>query len=240
MRHPHHGNTILIIIIITSPSLVIIILIIIIIIILFPPCQVTVLSTSPSKEAEARELGAHHFVVSKSNDAMRVRPSTLPRTPLYHGNHHHEFVVTITTTASTTTTTITTTIIIIIFIIIIIIMTIKPPRVTMTLLTVGRRRRTRWTSSSTRSRPSTPSRPTSTSSAPTARSCWCVLSMGAHVAHQRLGAAYGSCAPLTARTRIAFGTVQSNPPGLRKTRVVPPLPRHQATPSSITKPNLQQ
>lgn len=33
--------------------------------------DVTVFSTSPSKEADARKLGAHHFVVSKNEDEMK-------------------------------------------------------------------------------------------------------------------------------------------------------------------------
>ncbi|SNR66910.1 MULTISPECIES: NAD(P)-dependent alcohol dehydrogenase [Hymenobacter] len=34
-------------------------------------CEVTVFSTSPNKEADAKELGAHKFVVSKDADAMK-------------------------------------------------------------------------------------------------------------------------------------------------------------------------
>jgi uncharacterized zinc-type alcohol dehydrogenase-like protein len=33
-------------------------------------CEVTAFSTSPDKEAEARELGAHHFVNSRDSDAL--------------------------------------------------------------------------------------------------------------------------------------------------------------------------
>ncbi len=39
--------------------------------------EVTVISTSPNKEKEARErLGADHFIVSKDDKAMAVRQSS--------------------------------------------------------------------------------------------------------------------------------------------------------------------
>jgi uncharacterized zinc-type alcohol dehydrogenase-like protein len=38
--------------------------------------DVTVFSTSPSKEADAQELGAHHFVVSKDADQMKAQAGT--------------------------------------------------------------------------------------------------------------------------------------------------------------------
>ena len=43
-----------------------------------PVCQVTVISTSPSKEKEAREaLGADAFIVSKDEAAMAAAAKTL-------------------------------------------------------------------------------------------------------------------------------------------------------------------
>jgi uncharacterized zinc-type alcohol dehydrogenase-like protein len=38
--------------------------------------EVTVFSTSPSKEEDARRLGAHHFVVSKDEEAMKAQANT--------------------------------------------------------------------------------------------------------------------------------------------------------------------
>eukprot|EP00094_Tigriopus_californicus_P012757 TCALIF_12332-PA protein Name:"Similar to CAD Probable cinnamyl alcohol dehydrogenase (Pinus radiata)" AED:0.17 eAED:0.23 QI:0/0/0/1/1/1/4/0/393 len=40
-------------------------------------CEVTAISTSPNKEAKAREIGAHHFVVSTDPDAMKKAAKSL-------------------------------------------------------------------------------------------------------------------------------------------------------------------
>lgn len=40
-------------------------------------CEVTVISTSPAKEAEARAMGANHFLNSKDADAMKARAGSL-------------------------------------------------------------------------------------------------------------------------------------------------------------------
>ena len=44
--------------------------------------EVTVISTSPRKEKEAREhLGADHFIVSRNEEQMTVRPPHAPIVP---------------------------------------------------------------------------------------------------------------------------------------------------------------
>ena len=39
--------------------------------------EVTVFSTSPNKEADAKKLGAKHFVISKDENAMKAITGTL-------------------------------------------------------------------------------------------------------------------------------------------------------------------
>ena len=53
--------------------------------------EVTLLSTSPSKEKDARKLGAHHFVLSNDEDAMKKQESYFDTVlDAVSGNHNYE------------------------------------------------------------------------------------------------------------------------------------------------------
>ncbi|MGZ8558989.1 MAG: NAD(P)-dependent alcohol dehydrogenase [Chitinophagaceae bacterium] len=53
--------------------------------------EVTLLSTSPSKEKDAKKLGAHHFVLSKDNEAMKKHESYFDVVlDAVSGNHDYE------------------------------------------------------------------------------------------------------------------------------------------------------
>ncbi|HPG10421.1 MAG TPA: NAD(P)-dependent alcohol dehydrogenase [Chitinophagaceae bacterium] len=56
--------------------------------------EVTMISTSPSKEADARKLGAHHFVLSTDKDAMKKAESSFNVVvDSISGNHDYEYLL---------------------------------------------------------------------------------------------------------------------------------------------------